>query len=67
MAEKMRSVRLSDDDWEGLRRIAETRGILYGGIPSRGAALVALIREALSRINSARRDRAGEKKTEKVY
>jgi hypothetical protein len=58
MREPIRSVRLSDADWAALQRIAAERGILYGGIPSRGAALVWLIRREIERLSRRRKAEA---------
>ncbi len=38
-----RAVRLSEADWSALVEIAERHGLLYGGTPSRNAAMVWLI------------------------
>lgn len=50
MPDPIRSVRLSDADWSALERIAAERRLLYGGVPSRNAALVVLIRGELRRL-----------------
>jgi hypothetical protein len=55
MPDPIRSVRLSDAAWSALERIAAARGILYGGTPSRGAALVWLIERELRRLDRAER------------
>jgi predicted transcriptional regulator len=34
-----RSIRLDDETWAALERIAERRGLLYGGVPSRSEAV----------------------------
>lgn len=38
-----RSIRLDDETWERLERIAERRGLDFGGIPSRSAAIRFLV------------------------
>jgi hypothetical protein len=39
MPDPIRAIRLSDADWSALVRIAASRGLLYGGSPSRNAAI----------------------------
>lgn len=38
-----RQIRLPDDVWEALTRIAEREGLLYGGFPSRAEAVEWLV------------------------
>jgi DNA-binding PadR family transcriptional regulator len=38
-----RMVRLSDEHWEALERIAERQRLIYGAFPSRAAAIAWLI------------------------
>lgn len=47
---KQRQFKLEDWEVENLDRIAEVRGLLHGGVPSRSDAIRYLIREEIKRL-----------------